>query len=62
LEDHLRTTYKLVDLSGVPWSSCQWILCEELQMKRVAAKFVPNKALNVKQFLTKNSLSTRHIA
>ena len=41
LEDRRRTTDDLVDLSGVSWSSCQWILSEELQMKRVAAKFVP---------------------
>ena len=37
LEDHRRTIDELVDLSGVSWSSCQWILSEELQMKRVAS-------------------------
>ena len=42
LEDRRRTTDELVDLSGVSWSSCQRILSEELQMKRVAAKFVPH--------------------
>ena len=42
LEDCHRTIDELVDLSGVSWSSCQWILSEELQMKRVAAKFVPH--------------------
>ena len=42
LEDHHRTTDELVDLSGVSWSSYQWILSEELQMKRVVAKFVPH--------------------
>jgi transposase len=41
LEDRHRTD-ELVDLSGVSWSSCQRILSEELQMKRVAAKFVPH--------------------
>jgi len=41
LEDRRRTVDDLVDLSGVSWSSCQRILSEELQMKRVAAKFVP---------------------
>jgi len=42
LEDRRRTIDELVDLSGVSWSSCQRILSEELQMKRVAAKFVPH--------------------
>ena len=41
LKDRHRTIDDLVDLSGVSWSSCQWILSEELQMKRVAAKFMP---------------------
>jgi len=42
LEDCLRTIDDLVNFSGVSWSSCQRILSEELQMKRVAAKFVPH--------------------
>jgi hypothetical protein len=42
LEDRRRTIYELVDLSGVSWSSCQRILSEEMQMKRVATKFVPH--------------------
>jgi len=42
LEDRHRTTDDLVDLSGVSWSSCQRILSEELQIKIVAAKFVPH--------------------
>ena len=42
LEDRRRTIDDLVNLSGVSWSSCQRILSEELQMKRVAAKFVPH--------------------
>jgi len=42
LEDRRRTIDNLVDLSGVSWSSCQWILSEELQMKRVIAKFMPH--------------------
>jgi histone-lysine N-methyltransferase SETMAR len=42
LEDCCRTIDDLVDLSGVSWSSCQRILSEELQMKRVTAKFVPH--------------------
>ena len=40
LEDRRRTIDNLVDLSGVSWSSCQGTLSEELQMKRVAAKYV----------------------
>jgi hypothetical protein len=42
LEDHRRIIDDLVDLSGESWSSCQRILSEKLQMKRVAAKFVPH--------------------
>jgi len=42
LEDHRRTIDDLVDLSGVSWSYCQRILSEELQIKRVATKFVPH--------------------
>jgi hypothetical protein len=38
LEVHWRIVDGLVDLSGVSWSSCQRILSEELQMKRVEAK------------------------
>ena len=40
LDDRRRTIDDLVDLSGVSWSSCQGTLSEELQMKRVAAKYV----------------------
>jgi hypothetical protein len=42
LEDRHRTIDEIVDLSGVSWSSCQWILSEELQIERVAAQFVPH--------------------
>jgi hypothetical protein len=42
LEDCHRIIDDLVDLYGVSWSSCQRILSEELQMNRVAAKFVPH--------------------
>jgi len=41
LED-CRRTDDLVDLSGVSWSSRQQILSKELQMKSVAAKFMPH--------------------
>ena len=39
--DRCQTIDKLEALTGVSWSSCQRILTEELQMKRVAVKFVP---------------------
>jgi histone-lysine N-methyltransferase SETMAR len=42
LENRHRTIDELVDLSGLSWSYCQRILSEKLQMKRVAAKFVPH--------------------
>jgi hypothetical protein len=42
LEDRRRTTDDLLDLSGVSFSSCQRILSQELQMKKVVAKFVPH--------------------
>ena len=54
--DCRRRIDDLVDLSGVSWSSCQLISSEELQMKRVAAKFVPH-VLTVDQFLTTNSMT-----
>ncbi|XP_068250336.1 protein GVQW3-like [Palaemon carinicauda] len=41
LEDLRRTIDELADLSGVSWSSCQRILNDELEIKRVAAKMVP---------------------
>jgi len=37
---------------GVFWSSCQWILTVELNMKHVAAKFVP-------RLLTQDQTNTR---
>jgi len=39
--DRCRTINKFEALTEVLWSSCQWILTEELHMKWVAAKFVP---------------------
>lgn len=41
LEDCHRTTEELVDTMGESWSSCQWILTEELRVKKDAARFVP---------------------
>jgi len=66
--DRGRTLDDLEAVTGVSWSSCQRILTEELHMKRVAAKFVPrllsedqraaHTALSVRQFLTKNGMTT----
>jgi hypothetical protein len=60
LEDRRRTIDDLVDLSGVSWGSCQRILSEDLQMKRVATKFVPRasaQSLECQKFLTKNGIT-----
>ena len=60
LEDRRRTIDDLVDLYGVSWSSCQRILREELQSGEwwLHHDNAPaHKALNVKQFLTKNSMT-----
>ena len=40
-EDRRRTIDQLCEMSGISWSSIQRILSEDLQMGRVAAKFVP---------------------
>lgn len=40
LENNCRTTGKFVELSGILWSFCQHILSDELQIKRLEAKFV----------------------
>jgi hypothetical protein len=57
LEDSRRAIDEPVDSSGVSCSSRQRILREVLQMKKVAAKFVPHKASSMKQFLTRNSMT-----
>lgn len=40
-EDCCKTTDEFVELTGVPWSSCTWILTQDLGMSWAAAKFVP---------------------
>jgi hypothetical protein len=42
LKDRRRTIDDLLDLSDLSWSSCQRTLSEELQMKSVAAKYMPH--------------------
>jgi len=39
--DRRRTIDEISEISGLSWSSRQRILTEDLNMKRVSAKFVP---------------------
>ena len=39
--DRRRTIDEISEITGLPWSSCQRMLTEDLNMKRVSAKFVP---------------------
>jgi len=53
--DRRRTIDEISEITGLSWSSCQRLLTEDLNMKRVSAKFVPwlltedkkNDSLNV---------------
>ena len=40
--DCLRTIDEISEITGLSWSSCQRTLTEDLNMKCVSAKFVPN--------------------
>jgi len=40
-EDRRYTIDEISEATGVSWSSCQRILTVDLNMRRVAAKFVP---------------------
>jgi ribosomal protein S25 len=40
-EDHRRTIHELTDTTGISYGVCQEILREKLNMRRIAAKFVP---------------------
>jgi hypothetical protein len=40
-EDRRRTIYELADTTGISYRVCQEILTENLNMCRIAAKFVP---------------------
>ena len=44
---HRRTIDNISEITGLSWSSCQQMLMEDLNMKRVSAKFIP-------QLLTKD--------
>ena len=50
--DHRRTIDEISEITGLSWSSCQRILTEDLNMKRVSAKFVP-------RFLTEDQKNNR---
>ena len=39
--DRRRTIDEILEITGLSWSSCQRILTDDLNMKRVSAKFVP---------------------
>jgi len=51
-EDRRYTIYEISEATGVSWSSCQRILTVNLNMRRVAAKFVP-------RLLTQDQKNTR---
>jgi transposase len=40
-EDRRRTIHELADIVGISYGVCQEILTENLNMRRIAAKFVP---------------------
>ena len=39
--DHRRTSAEISQITGLSWSSCQQMLTEDLNTKRVSTKFVP---------------------
>jgi len=39
--DRHRTIDEISEITGLSWSSCQHMLTENLNMKRVSVKFVP---------------------
>ena len=39
--DCRRTTDEMFEITGLPWSLCQRMLTEDLNMKSVSAKFFP---------------------
>ena len=39
--DRRRTIDEISEITGLSWSSCQRMLTEDLNLKRVSAKFVP---------------------
>jgi hypothetical protein len=45
-KDHHQTTHELTDTVGISYGVCQEILTENLNMHRIAAKFVPRLLTN----------------
>jgi hypothetical protein len=45
-EDHCRTVHELADTVGISYGVCREILIENLNMRRIAAKFVPRLLTN----------------
>jgi bacterioferritin-associated ferredoxin len=45
-EDRRRTIHKLADTVGISCGVCQEILTENLNMRRIAAKFLPQLLTN----------------
>jgi hypothetical protein len=45
-EDHRRTIHELADAVGISYEVCQEILKENLNMRCIAAKFVPQILTN----------------
>jgi ribosomal protein S25 len=45
-EDRCQTIHELVDTVGISYGVCQEIITENLNMRRIAAKFVPRLLTN----------------
>jgi hypothetical protein len=45
-EDRRRTVHELADTVGISYGVCQEILTENLNMRRIATKFVPRLVTN----------------
>jgi ribosomal protein S25 len=45
-EDHCRTIHELADTVGISYGVCQEILTENLNVRSIAAKFVPRLLTN----------------
>jgi hypothetical protein len=41
IADRRRTTEEISEITGLSWTSCQQMLTDDLNMKRVSGKFVP---------------------
>jgi hypothetical protein len=45
-EDHHQTIHELTDTAGISYEVCQEFLTENLNMRRISAKFVPQLLTN----------------